>query len=229
MDLKLQDRVALVVGGAGYIGSAITSRLRAEGTTVVVASRHPAASDADAVAMDAADDESVQAVVADVVARHGGIDALVVTAAPSAGTLDPQRSDDPDQVRDAMAAKALTFLRIANAVVPVMRQAGSGRIVVISGQNAYLTGNVTGAVRNAAAIVIAQNLADALAGSGVTVNAVNPGAVVDEPAADVQVGRGGESSPDQIADLVAFLVSPLNAVSGESIAIGHRVRGVATL
>jgi hypothetical protein len=42
----------------------------------------------------------------------------------------------------------------------------------------------------------------------------------------VEHGRGGQSSPSQIADLVAFLASPLSALSGESIAIGHRLRGV---
>jgi hypothetical protein len=50
--------------------------------------------------------------------------------------------------------------------------------------------------------------------------------VSENPATSVEPGRGGESSPAQIADLVAFLISPLSAVSGESIAIGHRVRGV---
>ncbi len=58
---------------------------------------------------------------------------------------------------------------------------------------------------------------------------MNPGPVVDEPSSDVRPGSPGESSPDQIAALVTFLVSPLAAaVSGEAIAAGHRVRGVVT-
>jgi enoyl-[acyl-carrier-protein] reductase (NADH) len=59
---------------------------------------------------------------------------------------------------------------------------------------------------------------------------VSPGTVTATPAAEVEAGRGGESSPEQVADLIAFLVSPLaGAVSGESIAVGHRVRGVVSL
>jgi hypothetical protein len=50
--------------------------------------------------------------------------------------------------------------------------AGYGRIVGVSGQNAFLTGNVTGSVRNAVLIIAAKNLADRVAGSGVTVNTV---------------------------------------------------------
>lgn len=227
MDLELKNRVALVVGGKGYIGAAVADRLRAEGATVVVASR--SADAADGVAIDTADQASVDAGIARVLAQHGRIDALVVTAAPSAGTLDPSRKSDPEQVLSAIDGKALGFLRVANAVLPAQREAGYGRVVVVSGQNAYLSGNITASLRNTAVSVIAKNLADEVAGSGVTVNVVNPGTVTDSPAAEVQRGAGGESSPQQIADLVAFLVSPLSAVSGESISIAHRVLGQLTI
>lgn len=225
MDLQLKDRVVLVVGGAGYIGSAISARLRDEGAKVVVGSR----SGSGDVVIDGSDEASVSAAIDQVVEQYGRLDGVVVTAAPAAQTLDTSRLSDPAQVLDAVDGKAMVFLRIANAAIPVMRQSGFGRIVVISGQNAYLTGNITGSVRNAATALVAKNLADELAGTGVAVNVVNPGAVTDEPAAEVHPGKGGESSPRQIADLVAFLSSPLSAVSGESISIGHRVLGVASL
>jgi NAD(P)-dependent dehydrogenase (short-subunit alcohol dehydrogenase family) len=221
MDLELAGRVALVVGGRGYIGAAVADRLLAEGATVVVASR----SASDGVTMDTADQSSVDAGVARVIAEHGRIDVLVVTAAPSAGTLDADRKSDPDQVAQAIDGKALGFLRVANAVLPTQREHGFGRVVVVSGQNAYLAGNITTSLRNAATNVIAKNLADEYAGSGVSVNVVNPGTVTDTPAAAVSAGAGGESSPTQIADLVAFLVSPRSALSGESISIAHRVLG----
>jgi NAD(P)-dependent dehydrogenase (short-subunit alcohol dehydrogenase family) len=224
MDLQLKDRVVLVVGGTGLIGSAIAKQIRDEGATVVVASRHADAG----IVMDAGSDESVDAAVAQVVDQFGHLDAVVVSAAPSAGTLDPARNSDPAQVADAVAGKALTFLRVANAVIPVMRAAGFGRIVAISGQNAHVTGNIAGSVRNAALNIAAKNLADELAGTGVAVATVNPGGVSESPASAVERGKPGESSPAQIADLVSFLISPLSAVSGESIAVGHRVRGEVT-
>lgn len=225
MDLKLQERVVLVVGGRGYIGAAIVERLRAEGATVVVASR--TAGD-DGVKIDAGNQASVTSGVAAVLAKHGRIDGLVVTAAPAADTLDPDRSDDPSQVLDAFAGKAMTFLRLVNAVKPIMREAGFGRVVGVSGQNAYLTGNITAQLRNAGLNLSAKNLADDLAGTGVAVNTINPGGVSDEPTSDVQTGLPGQSSPAQIADLTAFLLSPLSSTSGESISVGHRVRGVGS-
>lgn len=224
MDLQLSDRVVLVVGGGGYVGRTVAARLREEGAVVVTASR----SSGD-VTMDASSDDSVTAAIASVLAEHGRLDGLVVTAAPSAGTLDAAKTNDPAQVLGAVDGKAMTFLRVANAVMPGMRDAGFGRVVVISGQNAWIAGNTTANVRNVATNAVAKNLADQYAGTGVAVNVVNPGMVDDDPAAEVPKGMGGESSPTQIADLIAFLSSPLSALSGESIAIAHRMLGVATV
>ena len=224
MDLGLSGRVAVVVGGTGYIGRAVADRLRAEGATVLTASR----SGGD-VQVDGADQASVDAGFARVLQEHGRVDVLVVTAAPPADTLDPSRLSDPDTVLEAIGGKAMTFLRLAQAVLPTMRAAGHGRVIAISGQNAYFTGNIAGSARNAALIIAAKNLADEHAGSGVTVNVVNPGTVVDTPSTEVEPARAGESSRAQIAALIAFLASDdAAAISGESISTGHKVRGIAT-
>jgi NAD(P)-dependent dehydrogenase (short-subunit alcohol dehydrogenase family) len=221
MDLQLDSRVILVAGGNGYIGRAVVDRLRSEGATAIVASR----TSEEGVRIDGRDADSVRKGLASVLAEHGRLDGLVVTAAPSARTLDPSRNSAPDQVLDAFDAKSLTFLRLASEALPIMRDAGFGRVVGVSGQNAWVTGSITGSVRNAALNIAAKNLADDYAGTGVTVNTVNPGVVADEPETAVERGVPGQSSPQEIADLIAFLLSPLSSTSGESIAVGHRVRG----
>lgn len=226
MDLQLDNRVILVVGGHGLIGSCVVRALRQEGATVVPASRHAP----DGVVMDARSDDSVADALRAVLDLHGRLDGLVVAAAQSARTLDQSRNSDPEQVARAVEDKAMTFLRLANAVLPQMVEASYGRIVGVSGQNAFQTGNITGSVRNAALVITAKNLADSVAGTGVTVNAVSPGIVVEEPSAEISLGRSGQCTPDDVAGLIAFLMSPHSAViSGESIAVGHRVRGVTGL
>lgn len=226
MDLQLQERVVLVVGGRGLIGSAIVDRLTVEGARPVVASRTAT----DGIVMDATDDASVTAGIAEVLDRHGRLDGLVVTAATAAPLLDPSRRSDPEFVLAAINDKAISFLRVANAALAPMTEAGYGRIVGISGQNAFLTGNLSGSVRNAALIFAAKNLADASAGTGVTVNSISPGLVTETPNASPEHGAPGDSTPADTAALAAFLLSPLaGAISGESIAVGHRVRGVTSL
>lgn len=239
MDLELHGVVALVVGGSGLIGEAVGRALHAEGAVVVLAARSAdrladvaAAIDPSVgvVTIDTLSTASVEAAVAEVLARHGSIGVLVNTAAPSARTLDPARNGDPEQVAAAFEAKAMGYLRVCNAVLPHMTAAGSGRVVNVSGQNAYLTGSITGSVRNAAVIIASKALADSVAGTGVTVNVVNPGVVTSEPAVEVAAATPGESSPEQVAALVTFLASrAAGAVSGESISVGHRVRGVSAL
>lgn len=236
MDLGIAGRVAFVVGGTGLIGRAVAESLLAEGATVVLGARNPLGLEqghpelfarTGHVAVDTLDADSVQGAVDSVVAQYGSIDILVNTAAPSARTLDSSRDRDPQQVLGAIDGKAMGYLRCANAVLPLMKETGFGRVINVSGQNAFLTGSLTGSVRNSAAIVMSKNLADLFAGTGVTVNVVNPGFVVDEPSTEVQLGKAGESTPAQVAALVTFLASAqAAAISGESIAVGHRVLGV---
>jgi len=223
MDLGLKDHVVLVVGGTGLIGRAVVDATRSEGAAVLAGSR---SGDGD-ITLDARDPASVSRAVTSILRDHGRIDGVVVAAAPSARTLDPAANADPDAVLEAIEAKAIAFLRVAQAVLPAMRERGYGRIIGVSGQNAWLTGNVRGSVRNASLIVAAKNLADTVAGQGITVNVVNPATVTEEPSSQVAPGRGGDSSPRDVAALVTFLLSPnAAAISGESIAVGHRVHGV---
>ena len=75
MDLQLRDRVVLVVGGTGFIGSAIVTRARAEGATVIVASRTAVDNiGVDNIAVDAGDERSVARAVACVLVEHGRLD-----------------------------------------------------------------------------------------------------------------------------------------------------------
>ena len=237
MDLGLDAVVTLVVGGGGLIGTAVGRALQAEGATVVLGGRtqetltaaaEAIGGDVGTVVLDSSDEDSVRRAVADVVARYGTIEVLINTAAPSAQTLDPERNSDPEQVTRAFEAKAMGYLRCANAVLPAMRRAGFGRVVNVSGQNAFLTASITGAVRNGAVTILSKALADDAAGTGVTVNVVHPGIVRADASVEVERGSAGESTPEQVAAVVVFLASrPAGSVSGESVAVGHRVRGVS--
>ncbi|MEU4564262.1 SDR family NAD(P)-dependent oxidoreductase [Actinoplanes sp. NPDC023936] len=232
MDLGIAGRTALIVGGSGLIGRAVAAALLGEGAGVILAGR-----DAGRLAQAAKElgdkpgfvtlDNRDRAMVNVAIGSVRAIDILVNAAAPPAHTLDPALDHDPEQILDAVDAKTIGYLRTMDAVLPGMRERGFGRVVNISGQNAFTTRTVLGSVRNSAVITASKALADAYAGSGVTINVVNPAIVTREPRDTVEPATGGDSTPEQVAALVAYLASAHAAtITGESIAVGHRVLGV---
>ncbi|WP_433832061.1 SDR family NAD(P)-dependent oxidoreductase [Actinoplanes sp. CA-015351] len=232
MDLGIAGRTALIVGGSGLIGRAVASALLSEGVKVVLAGRDAERLAAVAkglggepgtVTLDNRDQASVNAAV-DTISE---IDILVNSAAPPAHTLDPALDHNPEQILAAVDAKTIGYLRAMHAVLPRMRANGFGRVVNISGQNAFTTRTVVGSVRNSAVITASKALADAYVASGVTINVVNPAIVTAKPRNGIEPATGGDSTPQQVAGLVVYLASiHAAAITGESIAVGHRVLGV---
>lgn len=220
MDLKLHGQVILVVGGAGTIGAQVVKLLTEEGAVALAASRSTPLS------LDASDEASVRAAIDAVIAEHGRLDGVVVSSAPNAHSLRPETADDPDAVLAAIDGKAITFLRVATVALEKMREAGYGRIVALSGMNSYLTLNTAASARNAALNVVVKNLADRHAGTGITVNAISPGFVATEPGVPIDRAQG-DTSLAEVAEAIAFLVSPRTAsISGEIISVGHKTKGV---
>ena len=150
----------------------------------------------------------------------------MVSSAPAAQTLDPAKADDPEQVLTAIDGKAMTFLRTANIALDVMKKQGYGRIIALSGKNSYVTDSTTASARNATLNVIVKNLADQNAGSGITVNAISPGFVIEDPSAGID-RADGQTSLREVADTIVFLLSPkMASISGEIISVGHKSKGV---
>src|SRR6188472_1810346 len=157
MDLGLTDRRALVTGGSRGIGLAVGRALAREGADVALLARGAKGVERAAaevaresgrhvigVAADTGDDASVQAAVAAVVKRLGGVD-ILVNAAATPNTGAPLSED---ALEDEINVKVRGYLRCARAVAPLMVAAGWGRIVNISGLAARQTGTVVGPVRN---------------------------------------------------------------------------------
>lgn len=230
------DRVALVTGGTGLIGTAVTRRLVGAGLRVVAAARTQSRLDEEvaafgdsrvrAVTVDVASTASVRQAVSAAARCWGRLDVVVNAAGPPAAALTGV--EDVDDVLAAVDAKAFGSLRVARAAWPYVSRSGAGRVVNVGGQLAHLTGSVAAAVRNQAVDVISKALADEFAPSGVTVNVVHPGPVVagDPPPVEAVVGRPGTTSADRVAALVGFLVSvEAGSISGASIDVGHSLWG----
>jgi NAD(P)-dependent dehydrogenase (short-subunit alcohol dehydrogenase family) len=173
-----EGRVAVVTGGSQGLGLQIVRMLAERGMRVVLACRSAprgrAAVDllgdlADRVAvreLDITDPASVQRLVTWLDRRLGRCDVLVNNAA---GLADEVPTNDPDLVRFAVEADLLGTWRLTQALVPLMRSHGYGRVVnVSSGLPGYR-------VAKRAVNTLTRTLADELAADGILVNACCPG------------------------------------------------------
>jgi len=240
----LTGKRALVSGGSKGIGLAIARALLAEGAHVAISARgEEVASVADALAAetggtvigvraDTHDDAAVQAAVAQVVERLGGLDILVNTAAaPWRPTMRTTTLDVTDeQMREHFEVKALGYLRTARAAAPHMIANGWGRIINISGLGARSAGSAVQTVRNVAVSALTKNLADDLGPHGINVTVVHPGVTrtesgpTPEPEPANSIRRLVDAS--EVADVVAFLASPRSvAITGDAIAAGGGAPG----
>jgi NAD(P)-dependent dehydrogenase (short-subunit alcohol dehydrogenase family) len=181
-------RVALVSGGNRGIGLEVCRQLAGRGITVVMGSRdaeqgREAASDLpEGVAvhqLDVADPESVERLARSVEEEFGRLDVLVNNAAISNDEGQSGAEADLDRVKEALEANLFGAWRLCEVAIPMMRRNGYGRIVNVSTGLASLEDMGGGSpgyrVSKAALNVLTRILASELRGSGILVNAVNPG------------------------------------------------------
>ncbi|MDX3974875.1 SDR family NAD(P)-dependent oxidoreductase [Shinella sp.] len=244
----MSDKAVIVTGGAGGIGLAIATRLKADGFAVVVADRNAdAARDAaagigaDWRALDIADEASVVATVSDVARTYGGLAAVINNAGVHMQSLVVETTaEDWDRIHTVNARG--TFLMCREAA-RVMGPQGHGHIVNIVTRLGY--GNPFSSVymssKNAVA-ALTQCLAVEMAATGVRVNAVAPGHVgvgtgmeaafrkkaeklgKDWDAFEKQVvgsiPLGRWCKPEDVAGAVSWLLGPdADFVTGEVISI----------
>ena len=182
-------KVAIVTGGAGGLGQAISAALADEGARVAILDTNPDAIDRalDELArpesvmgaiVDVRSRESVTSGVAEVVAAFGGIDILIAAAGGSLGT--PRDIDDiePEHLDLVIDVNIKGTFNCAQAVVPFMKARGGGAIVNFSSIGGRSTSPVTGipyAAAKAGVLGLTRRLAREVGPDGIRVNAIAPG------------------------------------------------------
>jgi len=220
MHLDLTDRVVVVTGAARGIGHRLAERFTDEGARVVALDlSFPDDHPVDHVVCDVADPGSVQRAVDEVVRRHGTIDVLVNNAGINVEGLVADLTWDGWR-RSMDVNTGGTFL-MSQAVAPVMRSAGRGRILNAASFAAIVpsVGSAAYAASKAAVVAFTRVLASELGPWGITVNAYAPGMVptamngfAEMPAEDQDrlldtLSLRRWESADDVADLLVFLAS----------------------
>jgi NAD(P)-dependent dehydrogenase (short-subunit alcohol dehydrogenase family) len=226
MKLGLEDKVCVVTGSTAGIGLVVAQQLREEGATVVTSGRRgEGIGDLHVVAdlsLAGAADELIGAAVA----AFGRVDCLVNNVG---GTSIRKLEDLTDEDwESSFQLNLMTAVRATRAVVPGMKERGSGAIVNVSSTAAKRpsAGMPDYSVMKAAMLSYSRLVADRYASSGIRCNAVTPGPTAtdawlgeggladqqgdrDEVLAKVGAGRplGRLAEPEEIAAVIVFLLS----------------------
>jgi NAD(P)-dependent dehydrogenase (short-subunit alcohol dehydrogenase family) len=226
MSGQVNGLVAIVTGGASGIGAAIARRLHDEGARVAVLDRDPSGADADLAAFtaDVSDRASVDAAVAAVAERFGGIDIVVNNA--GIGAVGDVAANDDDEWARVLSVNVTGIARVTGAALPWLRKSRAAAVC-----NTASIASTTGlpqralysASKGAVSALTRAMAADHLR-EGIRVNAVNPGTAdtpwvgrllgaaedpdAERAALEARQPHGRLVSADEVAGAVLYLVSP---------------------
>jgi len=220
-------KVAVITGGGQGIGRAIADRLARDGMNVVIADINFAKAEIAAEEIgkqygvetmaaecNVSDEEQVNAVIKKVVEKFSTVDVLV----NNAGIISLKKpfveysKADWDRIFNVNLMGNVYFCK---AVIPILKEKRAGRIINLSSQSAETGGLAASpvyAASKAAVWCMTKSLAGELGPFNVTVNAMAPGYIMTEMAANsgydpntVPMKRLG--TPEDVADVASFLAS----------------------
>ncbi|HEV2146678.1 MAG TPA: SDR family oxidoreductase [Longimicrobiaceae bacterium] len=231
----MNDTVALITGGAGNLGRAVTRTFLENGARVAVPfykTDQPDALDAlrgefgdrlFPIALDLTTERGAYAAVEQVLEWGGRLDTVAHLVGGWRGGMP--LAETPIEVWDRMMDLNLkSAWLVARAAVPAMVRGGGGSLVFVSSRAARAgrTGHGAYAVAKAAVITLAEVLAEEHRADGIRVNAVLPGTVdtEDNRRAMPDADHSAWTAPEEIARVIHFLASDAAAaVSGAAVPV----------
>jgi NAD(P)-dependent dehydrogenase (short-subunit alcohol dehydrogenase family) len=222
MSTGFSGRVALVTGGTGGLGRAVSLAFLKQGAAVIVTYRRPEEFDAlrsgaagiasrlEGHAVDVTDAAAVRGLVDTVLAQHGHLDALVNTVGGYAGSVKLWEAE-PKVFDQMLALNLRSGYALARAAVPAMLKQGRGAIVNIAAKAAldHPAGAAAYAASKAAAVAMLDSLAAEVKGTGLRVNSILPSIIDTEANRMAMPGADFAKwpKPDEIARVILFLCS----------------------
>ena len=222
MEQRFSGKLALVSGGTGGLGRAVSLAFLAEGASVAVpyfdeqefadlkAAAHENVERLEGQSIDVTDETATSTFADGLVAKHGTLDVLVNTVGGYAGGLKLWEMDSKVFAR-MLQLNLRSGFALARAVVPAMLKQGHGAIVNVAAKAAvdHAAGASAYAASKAAAVAMMDSLAADLKGTGVRVNSILPSIIDTKPnrAAMPDADFSKWPKPEEIARVILFLCS----------------------
>ncbi len=231
----MNDRVAVVTGATGWLGSAVVGRILAKGYQVGATYLTP--SEAEELEerfpygrdrlmlrrVNAVERDQIDEFMNSVAARFGRIDAVAALVGGWAGGRDVATTDDIrfDRMIDLNLRSAFCTVR---AAIPHLERAGGGRILLVGSRAAVDTppGQAAFNIAKAGVIALAKTAALEVEDAGITVNVILP-SVIDTPTTRAALPYSDYvnwPTPDEIASVAEYVLTGESAViSGAAIPV----------
>lgn len=249
MDLKLNNKVAIVLAGSKGLGKAIATALSAEGVKVIIGSRDEkelnktaneirniTGSEVVAHPVDVSNSEQIKVFIQKAADTFGRIDILLNNA--GGPPFNKFENFDDEAWQKAFELNLLSFARASRLVLPHMQKTGSGRIInIISGSvKSVLANSILSTSMRMGVVGMAKLMADEFGPYNITVNNVAPGMILTDRLKHTlpkdidpeqalkdrakSIPLGRIGKPEELAALVTFLASEQAAyISGTTIQV----------
>ena len=225
----MTQRTLVVTGGHGSLGKAVVAAALARGLNVALidhATGHATPGDALEIGgVDLTDAGAAEAAIGQVVARFGGVDALLNIAG---GFVWQAVEGGEDEWARMCALNLTTALNASRAALPHLKASLEGRIVNVGANGALKAGHGMGAYAASKSAVhrLTEALAEELKSTSVTVNAVLP-SIIDTAANRADMPDADPAkwvAPADLAATILFLASPqARAITGALLPVTGRV------
>jgi NAD(P)-dependent dehydrogenase (short-subunit alcohol dehydrogenase family) len=235
---SFENQAVLITGAGGNLGSAVTRKFLSAGANLILvdfsdekltrvfpelihSGQHVIAQ-----GVDINNKGSLQAILSEAMDKYGRLDILVNTIGGYQGGFP--LNETPDDTWDMLfTLNVRPVYNLAKVVVPIMKEAQSGKIINLAARLALRgsSNNAAYSAAKSAVIRLTESMAAELKNDGVNVNCVLPG-TIDTPQNRASMPNADYSrwvTPDAIADVIVFLASDFaRAISGASIPVYGR-------
>mgnify|MGYP002780674130 CR=1 FL=1 len=214
MEFGIKGKVAVITGADSGIGRATAKLLADEGVKVVLLDKTDDKLDAAVnelkkvgeaigVQADLRNLDDIEAARNKVVDQYGQVDILVNCAGITGATGDFLEISDDDWL-EALEVDLMAAVRVCRTFIPLMRESGWGRVVLISSEDAVqpYTDEMPYCAAKAGVLNFAKNLSKAYAKDGVLVNSVAP-AFIATPMTDAMMEQRAEKMGTDVDGAIA--------------------------